>query len=751
MAYVDKGSAVAAAILLIIVCLSFPCLTSGQPASGQSIRHHDLFVQIDPDRHGLVAIDRMTIEISQAKRQRAIRLSLAAALQLDRLVLADPTGPLDETSHELPFEVEHDAASTSAQHVTLSAAAVTAGTMTLTAYYHGSINDPPKEPRHLRFVTPSETGGHIGSEGVYLSSESQWYLDAPESLSTYHLRLALPSEWMAVTQGKLQTSGPCPPRLCPQTGMTLMEWDLTQPTEALTIVANRFVSKTREWTARDGQSVQLATYLFPEDAHLADEYLDATARYLEAYIPLLGSYPFETFAVVENFFASGLGMPSFTLLGSGVIKRHYVQPYALGHEIVHSWIGNAVFNRVDRGNWVEGLTTYLANYYWHELVGDQAQAREQRRLMLRGYNLHVPQARDYPVGQFTHKQDERDNAIGYQKAAMVFHQLRQEIGEEPFWRSLKNLVAQYRGRHADWHDVERVFAEGAGKDLRWFFKQWIEESGAPELAITNMTARPITDDAPAFQLTGTIVQTGKVFRFLLPLRITTEDGRAQLVQTQMKGAQNLFTFKLPAKPTMIELDPEVMVMHRVPRQALSPGLNHYVTDRTRSVVLAFSDPTEGSHPFRDLVKRIAAQDNSRQADERATVVSLGKGTLLPHEGSMLLLGSPDSRAMLQSLLNIHCGDRLQLRDEGVTLGGAAYDGPGIAVLASCHRLNHPGSVITVVYAVTPQAATTVARLLFFYGWNSYVVFKEGTTILRGEWATQNDQMEVSLDERAVIR
>ena len=60
--------------------------------------------------------------------------------------------------------------------------------------------------------------------------------------------------------------------------------------------------------APSGQPVQLATYLFPEDAHLADEYLDATARYLEAYIPMLGPYPFESFSVVENFFASGLGM-----------------------------------------------------------------------------------------------------------------------------------------------------------------------------------------------------------------------------------------------------------------------------------------------------------------------------------------------------------------------------------------------------------------------------------------------------------
>ena len=131
---------------------------------------------------------------------------------------------------------------------------------------------------------------------------------------------------------------------------------------------------------------------------------------MDASIPLLGPYPFEKSAVVENVCASGLGMPSFTLLGSGIIKRQYVQPYALGHEIVHSWIGNDVFNRAERGNWVEGLTTYLANYYWHELVGDRTQAQDQRRLMVQGYNLPVPPERDYPAAQCTQTLDEHANA-----------------------------------------------------------------------------------------------------------------------------------------------------------------------------------------------------------------------------------------------------------------------------------------------------------------------------------------------------
>ena len=715
--------------------LSEPAAASDSSAS---ILRHDLFVQIDPEGHALVATDRLMIE---SDRAQALRFSLGPTLHLDRLVLSTSQASSDDAGRNLPFEIEHVAGG---QLITVPAAVLSKGPMSMTAYYHGTINDPPKEPRHLRFVTPSETAGHIGPEGLYLSSETQWYLDVPESLSEYRLRAALPREWTAVTQGKLRNSSSCPSELCSQPDLMLTEWEPSVPTEALTMVANRFVVKTRDWSSKGGQRIQLGTYLFPEDAQLADEYLDATARYLETYIALLGPYPFDQFAVVENFFASGLGIPSFTLLGSGVIKRHYIQPYALGHEIVHSWIGNAVFNRMDQGNWVEGLTTYLANYYWHEWSGDQDQARDQRRLMLRGYNLHVPPERDYPLRQFTQKHDERDSAIGYQKAAMVFHLLRQEVGDESFWRSLKQLVARYRGHRADWQDVERVFRDTSGKELRWFFAQWVEQSGAPNVSVKHVTARPVTDGM--FKLQGGTVQSGRVFESPLPLRVRMSGGSEQTVHTRLKDTEHLFTTSLPSRPLSIEIDPDATVMRRISRQDLPPVLNHYVTDRQRSLVAAFAESTEAAHPFRDVVKRIEAQENQKPVPDRTTVIPLVRDLLLPPQGSVLVLGTPASRAALQPVVDTHCDSRVQLREGGVTIDGTAYDGPTIAALVSCHRRDQPGSVVTWLYAISPQAATTVARLLFFYGWNSMVVFQDGKVIARGEWEPRQARMEVSIDE-----
>ncbi len=714
------------------------------------IRHHDLFIQILPEQHVLIAKDRLTLEVPYP--QTPIRFSLASTLQIDRITLVQESAGTEGSIQDVPFELEHGSAPESVQEVSIPSQVGASGLMRLDVHYHGVMNDPPRDPRHLRFVTPSETAGHIGPEGVYVSSESRWYPDIPESLSTYTLLIAVPTGWTAVTQGKAGESRACPAELCLNDRMVTTEWVVTQPSEAVTLVANRFVTIFRDWTAKTGQKIQLSTYLFPEDAHLAEEYLDATARYLEAYIPLLGPYPFEKFAVVENFFASGLGMPSFTLLGSGIIKRHYVQPYALGHEIVHSWIGNAVFNRVDRGNWVEGLTTYLANYYWHELMGDHAQAREQRRLMVQGYSLHVTPERDYPVGQFTQKQDEHDNAIGYQKAAMLFHLLRQQVGDETFWRALKSLVAQYRGRHAEWGDLERVFAEKSRQDLRWFFVQWVEQDGAPVLSLSEAVTRPVAGEtAKPFQLEATIVQSNKPFRLPLQLLIRMEGDREYVVTVPLRSLRETISIVLPARPMSIELDPEFTTFRRIARQALAPVLTHYVTDRRRSVLTAFTDEPDHPSPFRDVVTRVEAQESQRPIGDRTVIASLPQDGLLPEEGSVLILGDPESRSGIQSILVRHCGERAALNGSGVTVGGSAYEGPGLALLVNCHRIDRPGSVVTVLYAATPQAVTKVARLLFFYGWNSFVLFKDGAVATRGEWPLASDRTEVRLDASNPIR
>ena len=734
------GNSFSSTAVLILICLLFPSAeTVAIAAASPSILHHRLHLELVPGTHELIASDEVELQLEKTTGEVAFTLAQSLKIQsVESLPPQEGRSPVEQDP--VPFRVELLPES-SGQRVVVTLPGSRSDVMRLLLKYRGVVNDPPREPRHLRFVTPSETSGHIGPEGVYLSSESQWYPDLEGSLARFTVATAVPLEWTVVTQGR---------KLKEQSDelRRTSSWIVSEPTEALTLVANKFVSKSRQWHGSNGGNVELATYFLSENAALADEYLDATARYLDVYAKLLGDYPFEKFAVVENFFASGLGMPSFTLLGSGIIRRHYTQPYALGHEIVHSWIGNAVFNQIDRGNWVEGLTTYLANYYWHEQAGDAHQAREQRRMMLAGYNLHAPPDRDYPLGQFSRKRDERDNAIGYQKAAMVFHLLRREIGEDAFWTGLKRLVTRFRGRYAEWSDLEQVFTQAAGRDLRWFFAQWIEAPGAPELAVQSASARVIgTGDHRSFQLKATIDQTGRIFRLTIPVTIKLSEGGQHTFLATLDNKHNEVDVTVPDEPASIELDPDSQVIRRVPRESLPPVLNHFVTDRQRTVLTAFSDPTDGTHPFRGVVTRIEGQDAQKPETERAAIGPISEGALLSREGSVLVLASPDFRGAVESVARTHCGDRVELREGGVILDARAYEGPEVALLANCHRKDRPGSVVTLLYAETPQAAKAVSRLLFFYGWSSYLVFKNGNPIARGEWETAHDRTEVRIHGR----
>ena len=71
----------------------------------------------------------------------------------------------------------------------------------------------------------------------------------------------------------------------------------------------------------------------------------------------------------------------------------------------------------------------------------------------------------------------------------------------------------------------------------------------------------------------------------------------------------------------------------------------------------------------------------------------------------------------------------------------------LPILLSCHRTDAPGSVVTVLYAMDPVISGKVARLLFFYGWQSAVVFDEGTVQKREMWQEFQAMKEVRLEDQ----
>ncbi len=668
--------------------------------------HHRLTVELDPETHRLTATDALHLP-KGLLRTTPLTFVLNTHLIIDRVeingqpatVSKFPEGHSEQSSFTR-WMIEHPSSSLQQQKATAH----------LVIAYHGEIDDSPTTSGGLRFTMPDQTNGHIGPQGIYLSSETFWYPTWEQHLVTFDLEISLPSDWHVITQGEeIQQTVAQPHRTT--------QWRIASPTEALTLAANTFAVQKKPW-----RDIQLATYLFSQEAPLAEQYLDATATYLELYTKLLGPYPFSQFAVAENFFPSGLGMPSFTLLGQRIVQRGYTQPYSLGHEIVHSWLGNSVFNDFSKGNWVEGLTTYLANYYYDEATGNQKAALKTRRRMMDEYNLYATPEQDYPIRQFHHKETRIDNAVGYQKTALVFHMLRQEIGDEAFFQGISRIVQEGTGQFFEWQDLQRVFSHIAKRDLQDFFHQWIEQPGAPELELTDLLVRPDPLRPGNSTLAGTVSQQNAIYALPLPIHVTLEDETTFNTTLQLNQANQPFTLKLTSKPTSITLDPEHHWLLRRARQQIRPMLNAWDTATRRIVIQATSPSKEEKASFQGLLRRLQGQPGIEIQQHDAPAIA--------EEASYLILGTAAHQLLASQTLPT-CQEQVQIDPNGLTILERKFEDQDMAFLITCPHPKSPNHTVSFFFGLSPKAVAPVVRLLFFYGWDSYLVFHQGKVVARG--------------------
>ena len=112
---------------------------------------------------------------------------------------------------------------------------------------------------------------------------------------------------------------------------------------------------------------------------------------------------------------------------------------------------------------------------------------------------------------------------------------------------------------------------------------------------------------------------------------------------------------------------------------------------------------------------------------------------------MLVLAGADEAQAVQQIVEKSCGNLVSLRHTGFDIDGRTYEGSEMAVLFSCHRASVPGGIVTVLYGVSTGAVANASRYLFYYGWQSYVIFKDGAAIKRDVWQNQPETKEVRID------
>jgi aminopeptidase N len=362
-------------------------------------------------------------------------------------------------------------------------------------------------------------GGLIGPSGIYLTN--RWY-PAVQGLSLYHLTAALPKGFQGISEADEISS------TVQADGSRLFSFSFPHPLEHIDFVAGKYTVEKESF-----RGIDIYTYFLAADEGLSKTYLGHARKYFAMYDDLLGNYQYKRFSIVENILPTGYSMPTFTLLGQEVVRLPFIVDTSLGHEILHQWFGNLVYVDYSGGNWSEGLTTYLADQRFEELKGKGA---EYRKRLLVNYQSYVTQENDFPLASFMGRTDRVTGAVGYGKAAMVFHMLKNLVGEKTFYSALRSFIEKNRFRPASWADLRASFETASGKKLDWFFTQWVDEKGVPDISIENVALNYRGSKAI---VSFDVDQKGKSYRLLVPVVLRSKEGETRLVSQISKGTNSL--------------------------------------------------------------------------------------------------------------------------------------------------------------------------------------------------------------------
>ncbi len=282
------------------------CVASVAAAQTQAV-HHQLEVTLDPVSHRIEVIDQISLPATdQSETVFLLHENLKIIDAPSSLKPLNAPAALQAYQANMPVPVK--------AYVIKNTAAP------LTLHYAGIINHSLAEPGEEYARSFGETPGVIGPQGVFLAATSAWYPVIQNAAINFSMQVSLPPGWKAVSQGQRIDADKS------------QGWSESSPQEEIYLIAAEY----NEYSKSTG-AVEAMAFLRKPDAALANKYLDVTAQYIEMYRKLIGPYPYKKFALVENFWETGYGMPSFTLLGPKVIRLPFILHSSYPHEILHNW------------------------------------------------------------------------------------------------------------------------------------------------------------------------------------------------------------------------------------------------------------------------------------------------------------------------------------------------------------------------------------------------------------------------------
>ncbi len=218
--------------------------------------------------------------------------------------------------------------------------------------------------------------------------------------------------------------------------------------------------------------VRLRAYLFFNEVEAGQRILQLAARSLDLYGELWSPYPREMLSIVAADFLHNMEMDGMVMLSYGVIdnakiERESMLDYLIPHEIAHQWFYSLVHNDQAVEPWLdEALATYSESLFYERYYPDLLAWWWTNRVD----KYTLAGAVDTQISESSGYESYRDAV--YLRGAQFLRDLRQTVGDQVFFSSLKEYFETNFGEIGTAQDFFEVFRIGSKKDLEPLIDQY---------------------------------------------------------------------------------------------------------------------------------------------------------------------------------------------------------------------------------------------------------------------------------------
>ena len=413
---------------------------------------------------------------------------------------------------------------------------------------------------------------YVGEQGSYLFYAARWFPfhEYAADRATYTINLTVPKGVLVAgySEQPVVVTTKSDPKS--KAEFLVFSFTSTKPLLPGNFAAAKYIARTFN---QGGFTVDF--YVKAGDEKWADHAAEIIGKHLEYYSSKFGRYAFGSRLVVAETDDETLE----TYTGAGII---FLTPRALttGHdetlsrEVAYQWWGQAVGLKSFDDIWLsQGLAEYSALLYKKdngtELQFQQAVQAEMEKALAFEQSSSIrnaPKQLDDQTAAY--------RSVVFYKGALVYNMLRQLLGDQKFDQMLRDYYTKNNGQNLTLDQFEAFVNQAAGRNLRFFFGQWVDSTGVPEFHAEYRMLRL----KEGFRVPGTIKQNLDTFEMPVDIVLRTEAG-AERQTLEMKGTSADFDISTKSKPIEVIVDPESKIMHTSEelRQAVvvRRGIEHF--------------------------------------------------------------------------------------------------------------------------------------------------------------------------------